>query len=95
LYRQGKVVSATEQQGAAWADRNAVMAPQGFNTATNTRLGLLMVNGQNSSEMYGFHTGGATAVFCDGHVSFVRQSISPQTFIALATRANGDLPGDY
>lgn len=95
LYQQGKLVSNTEQQGAPWADRNAVMAPQGFNPATNKRIGPLMVNGQNSSEMYGFHSGGATAIFCDGHVSFVRQSITPQTFIALTTRANGDLPGDY
>lgn len=95
LYKQGKLDTNREQQGAPWADRNAVMAPQGFNTATNTRLGPLMLNGQNASEMYGFHTGGATAIFCDGHVSFIRQSITPQTFIALATRANGDLPGEY
>lgn len=95
LYKQGKVVDTIEQQGAPWADRNAVMAPQGFNTTTNTRLGPRMLNGQNASEMYGFHSGGATAIFCDGHVSFIRDSISPQTFIALTTRSNGDLPGDY
>jgi prepilin-type processing-associated H-X9-DG protein len=45
--------------------------------------------------VYSFHSQGANVVFVDGHVSFLRQSISPQTFIALVTRANGDMPGEY
>ncbi|HEY1380277.1 MAG TPA: DUF1559 domain-containing protein [Gemmataceae bacterium] len=95
LWQEGRPVIDKEQQGSPWADRNQVMAPQGYNTTTHTRQGLLMVNGQNSSEVYSFHQGGANVIFCDGHVSFIRQSISPYTFIALVTRANGDLPGDY
>ena len=54
-----------------------------------------MMNGQNSSEVYRFHSQVANFVFCDGHVAFIRQSVTPQTFTALVTRANNDLPGDY
>jgi prepilin-type processing-associated H-X9-DG protein len=101
LYREGRVVSATALSGAPWADRNAVMAPAGYDPAKNTsasastRPGLVMINGTNDSEVYAFHTGGANILFADGHVSFVRSSISPYTFIALVTYQAGDLPGDY
>ncbi len=102
LYRQGKVVDPNALTGAPWADRNAVMAPAGYDTAkatvsatASTRPGLVMINGTNDSEVYAFHTGGANIVFADGHVSFVRSSISPHTFIALVTYQAGDLPGDY
>jgi prepilin-type processing-associated H-X9-DG protein len=101
LYREGRVVSATALSGAPWADRNAVMAPAGYDPAKNTsasastRPGLVMINGTNDSEVYAFHTGGANIVFADGHVSFVRSSIAPRTFIALVTYQAGDIPGDY
>jgi prepilin-type processing-associated H-X9-DG protein len=42
------------------------------------------------------HTGGVNVLFGDGSVHFVSQGVSPNTWRALATRANGDLPGsDY
>ncbi|MBX9622372.1 MAG: DUF1559 domain-containing protein [Gemmataceae bacterium] len=48
-----------------------------------------------SSQVYSFHTGGANALFVDGSVKFLRQTIDIQTFAALITRAGGELPGDY
>jgi prepilin-type N-terminal cleavage/methylation domain-containing protein/prepilin-type processing-associated H-X9-DG protein len=99
VVRQGKVYTTTPSDGAAWADRNLIMAPAGYDpskaTTANTRPGLVMVNGTNDSEVYSYHTGGANAVFADGHVQFLKASISPQTFVALVTRAGGDLPGDF
>jgi len=97
LWRLGLMAQDKELQGAPWADRNAVLAPTGCNPTTGTRGGggLAVVNCTNDSEVYSFHQGGANVIFCDGHVSFIRQSISPQTFVALVTRAAGDLPGDY
>jgi prepilin-type processing-associated H-X9-DG protein len=96
------MIDPKEQQGAPWADRNAVMAPSGYDPAKfniapdkSTRPGTVMINGTNAAEVYSFHSQGANLIFCDGHVSFVRQNVTPQTFIALVTRANGDVAGDY
>jgi prepilin-type N-terminal cleavage/methylation domain-containing protein/prepilin-type processing-associated H-X9-DG protein len=41
-----------------------------------------------NNEMFSFHGGGAHAVFADGHVSFIRQSLNPAILRALATRSN-------
>ncbi len=39
------------------------------------------------------HSGGANVGFADGSVSFIKDSISPDTFFALGTRANGEIVG--
>ncbi|MBP3953747.1 DUF1559 domain-containing protein [Gemmata sp. G18] len=41
------------------------------------------------------HTGGVNFAFCDGSVKFLRESIALRTYMALGSRAKGDLPGDY
>ena len=53
--------------------------------------------GPNNS-IFGFHGNGATAVFMDGHVSFLVADITPQVVRFLVTSQEGDLiPGgvDY
>ena len=55
----------------------------------------------NSANNYGLktarsrHTGGVNVLFCDGSVHFISNSISLQTWQALATRAGGEVVGDY
>ncbi len=41
------------------------------------------------------HTGGVNAVFCDGSVHFIRQTIQQSTWQALSTRASDDPIGAY
>jgi prepilin-type N-terminal cleavage/methylation domain-containing protein/prepilin-type processing-associated H-X9-DG protein len=50
-----------------------------------------------SGQMYGFHTGGANALFADGSVHFIDTDITLATFAALVTRGGGDivLPGGF
>ena len=41
------------------------------------------------------HNGGVNLALCDGSVRFVRDSIELATWRALATRAGGEVPGDF
>ncbi len=52
------------------------------------------MNRRNDNEPYSFHSGGANVVFADGHVQFVRDSVSVATFAALSTRAAGEVVSD-
>jgi prepilin-type processing-associated H-X9-DG protein len=40
------------------------------------------------------HSGGVNAVFCDGSLHFISNSISLATWRALGTRDAGDIPGN-
>jgi prepilin-type N-terminal cleavage/methylation domain-containing protein/prepilin-type processing-associated H-X9-DG protein len=44
-----------------------------------------------NNEWFSFHTGGANAVFADGHVQFVRDSISLRVVYSLGTRDGGEV----
>src|SRR5262249_4972021 len=49
-----------------------------------------------NDEAFSFHTGGAHAVFGDGHVAFVRENISMTVMRAICTPAGGEVPpSDY
>jgi prepilin-type processing-associated H-X9-DG protein len=48
------------------------------------------------NQFYSRHPGGVNFVFADGHVSFLKTSLNPMTFRALATRAGSEvISGDY
>lgn len=54
------------------------------------------VYGTNGTgETYSFHTGGANVLFGDGSVHFLSATIDIATFAALATRAGGEVVGNY
>ena len=48
-----------------------------------------------NDEPFSFHTGGALAVFGDGHVAFIRDSIDMTAFRYLCTPASNDITPDY
>jgi prepilin-type processing-associated H-X9-DG protein len=50
-----------------------------------------LINCSNDLGIYGFHTGGAQVVFCDGSVHFLAKEMSPQTVIALITRSGTEI----
>jgi prepilin-type N-terminal cleavage/methylation domain-containing protein/prepilin-type processing-associated H-X9-DG protein len=48
-----------------------------------------------TGQIYAFHPGGANALFGDGSVHFLHQSIPIATLAALITRSGGEVVGDY
>jgi prepilin-type processing-associated H-X9-DG protein len=48
------------------------------------------------NSFYSNHVRGVNFVFADGHVQFLSTSVSYQSFVALSTRAGGEvITGDY
>jgi prepilin-type processing-associated H-X9-DG protein len=48
------------------------------------------------NQFYSRHPGGVNFVFADGHVLFLKTTVSAMTFRALATRAGGEvISGDF
>lgn len=53
------------------------------------------INCNNSMGVYAFHTGGANAVFADGSVRFLKQTLHPDILFAIVTCNGGEVPGNY
>ena len=48
-----------------------------------------------NDEIFSFHPGGANAVFADGHVQFIQQSIPPVVAASLTSRSGGEVIPNY
>ena len=77
--------------GAGWADPDNEYWPDGYTSDGQTAGGPCMINCNNNNEAYSFHTGGCLAVYGDGSVRFIRDSIAVPAFAALITRAGGEV----
>jgi prepilin-type N-terminal cleavage/methylation domain-containing protein/prepilin-type processing-associated H-X9-DG protein len=56
--------------------------------------GQCALNCTNNAEVYAFHTGGANAVFADGHVQFLKVGLDIRILARLITRAGGEVVSD-
>jgi prepilin-type N-terminal cleavage/methylation domain-containing protein/prepilin-type processing-associated H-X9-DG protein len=81
---------------AAWADYNTRVQVDGFSGDGLTRNGgCCVINCNNSGAIYSFHSGGSNALFGDGSIHFLRESIAPGVLSALITKNGGETVGDY
>lgn len=79
----------------SWASYQSVTG-QGWNSAIPPGAGgVHSMNWSNSQGAYSFHIGGAMFGMCDGSVRFISENIALSTLIALWTRDEGDVPGDF
>jgi prepilin-type N-terminal cleavage/methylation domain-containing protein/prepilin-type processing-associated H-X9-DG protein len=84
----------TDPDGAAGSMDGTDSLTGAINGGSGT--GRCIMNCNNDSEPYSFHTGGMNVGLADGSVRFLQQNISAATFAALLTAKAGDLPGsDY
>jgi prepilin-type processing-associated H-X9-DG protein len=56
-----------------------------------TSFGPCAVNCSNSAAIYGFHPGGANALFVDGSVRFLKAGMSQEMLIALVSYSGGEV----
>ncbi len=77
--------------GSPWASDLKGLAPQGSTPDGLSKPGPCMINCNNDWEVYSLHIGGANAVMGDGSVRFLAQSIAATPFVALITRAGGEV----
>jgi len=88
-YANGKLTSGTVS-GGGWPDHatyyvlHGTVPPGGSKKTCHT-------NCTNNNETYSFHNGGASAVFGDGSVRFIRASMNIDVYASLITRSGGDI----
>lgn len=78
-----------------WASHATGFDPKMFVPGGCTGTGSCSVNCCNDQAVYSFHTGGANVGMGDGSVRFLSANIASTIFIALLTRANGDILGEF
>ena len=90
------IIEPVSSGGGAWADQFTYSVIAGAQGRENgIRGGTCMINCTSNNEIYSFHPGGANALFADGSVHFLKDSLSVPIVAALVTRAGGEiLSGD-
>ncbi len=86
------IIEPVSSGGGAWADQFTYSVVAGAQGRENgIRGGTCMINCTSNNEIYSFHPGGANALFADGSVHFLKDSLSVQIVAALITRAGGEI----
>jgi prepilin-type processing-associated H-X9-DG protein len=96
LWQGSREVPNKWLSGGSWASRN-LLGCRGATADGTDFFGTCAINCTNDREVYGFHPGGANAVFAGGHVRFLKATIDIRVFARLVTRAGGEIVsgGDY
>jgi prepilin-type N-terminal cleavage/methylation domain-containing protein/prepilin-type processing-associated H-X9-DG protein len=77
--------------GGPWNHFKGGIVLQGKSADGTAGSGSCPMNCTNAGEVYSFHPGGANAVFADGSVRFLRESVSLRILAGLITRAGGEV----
>ena len=86
----------TNDQGQCWADGEGAFSLDGASANGSQQcLGPVLtprgINATNENEPYSFHTNGANFLFADGHIQFIRESVTLPVLAGLITRNGGEI----
>jgi hypothetical protein len=99
LYRVGKRAfdpAIPLVLGGSWADYYSHIRVTGSRPdGTGLGEGDCGINCTNAGELYGFHSGGVTALRADGSVYFLKASTPAAVLAALISKDGGEIVGDY
>ncbi|WP_020470558.1 DUF1559 domain-containing protein [Zavarzinella formosa] len=90
LWRKGVKIGTTDEAGWASVNNRTPINLDGYSPDGVDEFGPCAINCNNGHEVYAFHTGGANAVFADGRVKFLRETISINVMAAIVTLAGGE-----
>ncbi len=86
------VLTGAPGGGGAWADPYTYAHLDGAQGRDNGRRGgTCMVNCTSDNEIYSFHPGGANALFADGSVHFLKDTINVHVVVPLVTRGLSEI----
>ncbi len=93
---KGRPTGAITGDGWGWADPDCGYSlngtlPSGLFPTSGPKGGPCIINCNNDSEAYSFHSGGINVVLGDGSVRFVRESMAITTFAAMGTARGGEV----
>ena len=81
-------------RGASWWDRNYQNTLyKHYITKNSVRPDCIVYHNLGWTAARSAHPGGVNLLFCDGHVTFVRDSVDLSLWGALSTRAGGEVVG--
>jgi prepilin-type processing-associated H-X9-DG protein len=94
VWQAGKAGPDQVLGGGPWNSFKGPIILQGSTPDGTAQPGRCALNCTNDEEVYAFHTGGANAVFADGHVQFLKAGMDLRTLARLITRAGGEVVPD-
>jgi prepilin-type N-terminal cleavage/methylation domain-containing protein/prepilin-type processing-associated H-X9-DG protein len=85
-------IEPVSSAGGAWGDMFIYSALAGGQcNNSGWRLGPCMINYTSNNEIYAWHIGGANALFGDGSVRFLPDTLPATVVLSLVTRAGGEI----
>jgi prepilin-type processing-associated H-X9-DG protein len=94
LWQAGKASPDEVLAGGPWTHYRGPIILQGSTKDGAAKPGQCALNCTNDGEVYAFHTGGANAVFADGHVQFLKVGMDIRILARLITRAGNEVVSD-
>ena len=90
LWQRRREVPNDWLSGGPWASRNLLWC-RGASADGTAFFGPCAVNCTNDREVFSFHPGGASAVYADGSVHFLKETLDIRNFARLVTYAGGEV----
>lgn len=93
IWSNGRRTGAINNK-TGWASHATGFDPKFFVPGGCTGIGSCVINCCNDQAIYAFHPGGTNVGMGDGSVRYLTETISPVAFVALLTRAGGEVNQD-